>query len=223
MPQSRFTFLYGGLSDSDAVKTAQAQSLISVLEDEFGGGIWDPEKVAVLHVGDIVVFPSKEDIQTGASGKWVKYPSLGPDVKGYKDLLQVNGSLKLVSHKSLNKSYRLIGDPDKQLITQEDTLRRVFEKAGTSIGAQLRCLAWMQETGLVDGWRLKSADSRRVLKFRSKTDEESQRDYIFEPIKNGAVVTLTAAWVDQWNAVKATYALDDSAGTPAGSTDDKPF
>lgn len=221
MPANRFQFLYGGLSE-DAAKTASAAASVAALEAEFGGGIWDPEKNAVLHANDIVVFPSKDDIITGASGKWVDYPSLGTGVRGYKDLLAVNGTLKLVSHKSLNKSYRLKSDPKKWLITAEDTLRRVLAVAGTTIGQQLRCLAWLQENGFLMGWKLKSTDARKVLKFKSDTDEESQRDYIFVPVNAAKEeISLPATWVAQWESVKDTYGINDANGTP--TTDNAPF
>lgn len=221
MPQTRFEFLFGNVEPTE-LKREVAESSLDILENEFGGGVWDAEAMAPLHVGDIIVFPSKQDILTNASGRWQKYPKLGKDVKGYRTLLQVNGRLKLVSHKTLNKSFRLKSDPDKQIIDENDILRKTFAMAGATIGANLRCLAWLQEKNLAPAWRLKSADGHQVLKFGSNTEETTERNLIFEPCTlTGEAIKPTQAWAE-WKTIASTYALNDAAA-PVVNSDDSPF
>lgn len=220
---NRESFLFGGMTP-EQISVAKAGNAIGLLESEFGGGEWDPEKSAALREGDIFSFPTRENIVNGTCGKWVTYESLPNKPKGYKVLLTVNGGLKLVSHKTLNKGYRLPSDPNKTVVNPKDQLRKAFAASGYFIGEQLRAMAWLQAKGYIHAWRVDKVLQTTVLKFKEQVVTTTTRDLICVALDESLQpISLKKSWFDEWNKVRNTYALAEGNAdltAPADSDDD---
>lgn len=220
--KSRETFLFGNIN-AEQMSTEKANNAIGLLEETFGGGEWDPEKSAALHEGDVFRFPSREDIINGTAGKWVTYESLPTKPRGYKVLLTVNGKLKLVSHKTLNKGYRLPSDPNKTVVNPKDQLRKAFAASGYFIGEQLRSMAWLQAKGYIHAWRVDKVLQTTVLKFKEQVATTTTRDLICVALDESLQpISLKKSWFDEWNKVRNTYALaEGNADLTTAANDDE--